>query len=307
MERYLKLFCAYIKSINYSPRTIEGYERHIKKFFQYLKSELNITDIKKVNREIILGYQQHLFTSKSCYDEFLAVGSQSAYLGSIKTFFRFMVLHDYILFDPTTLLELPRREKYLPRVILSRKEINILLKQPDIATIQGYRDRTILEIFYATGIRSGELINLNIFDPDIQKGTLMIRLGKGAKDRVVPLTDTAAEFTEGYILNIRKKLLRANKTDALILNNYGKRIDEAKLLRIIRSYAQKAKLRKADEIGCHTLRHTCASHLLESGANIRYIQELLGHESLETTQIYTKVQITDLKKIHTKYHPREKF
>ncbi len=305
MEKYLKLFIDYLTVLNLSAKTISGHRCHILHFFNYLKNDLNIRDVAKVTSDIIFGYQHKLFTVTTRFKRPLSPVAMKSYLCSVKVFFRFMTLHDHVLYNPSTLLELPKREKHLPRVILTKKEMNKLLMQPDIATIQGYRDRVILEIFYSAGIRSKELINLNIYDVDIQKETLFIRKGKGGKDRVVPLTDTAAEFTEGYLLNIRKKLSRGNPTDALILRKSGLRIDENSLLRIIRLYIFKANIKK--HIGCHTLRHTCATHLLAGGANIRYIQELLGHESLESTQVYTKVQIEDLKRIHKKHHPRERF
>ena len=216
-----------------------------------------------------------------------------------------MLYYDYVLFDPFHFIEIPKTDKTLPRNILTEREINALLMQPDITTLQGYRDRVIMEILYASAMRSSELINLNVYDANIHDMTLSIRAGKGAKDRIVPLTETAVEYLEGYMRNIRLKFRNAEETDSLILRNSGKRIDEDSLLRIVRKHAGTAQIRK--KIGCHTFRHTCATHLLKSGVSIRYIQALLGHSSLETTQIYTKVEISDLKRIHKKYHPREKF
>jgi len=307
MKQHLEKFINHIRVKNYSNKTVKEYRRFINLFYKYLNDELHINDLQKVTREMLLGYQQYLFVYISYHKKQLAASSQKTYLGALRSFFKYLSLNDYILFDPASLLELPKREKILPRRILSKKEMSALLSAPDIATVQGYRDRTIFEIFYSTGIRSQELINLNIYDPDISGGLLKIRQGKNSKDRVVPLTDTALEFIEGYLLNIRNKLLRKNKTDSLILRNTGTPIDENTLLRILRRNAEKVKIANPHLLGCHTLRHTCATHLLEAGVDIRYIQELLGHSSLDTTQIYTKVQINDLKAIHKKYHPREKF
>ena len=305
MEKYLIEFCEYLKSLNYSKRTIKGHIPHIKHFINFLQSEYEITDIKKTTREHAAKYQSYLLTVETRFKSVMHARTQSAYLSSLKIFFSFMIYYDYVLFDPFNFIELPKTDKSLPRNILTEKEVNALLMQPDIETLQGYRDRVIMEILYSTAIRSGELMKLNVHDVNINQLTLFIRLGKHSKDRIVPLTESAAEYLEGYMLNIRKKLLQTNKTDALILRNSGKRIDEDTLLRIIRNYAEKAGIRK--HIGCHTFRHTCATHLLKNGVNIRYIQVLLGHSSLETTQIYTKVEISDLKRIHKKYHPREKF
>jgi len=144
-----------------------------------------------------------------------------------------------------------------------------------------------------------------VYDVDLSNGLVMIRQGKGGKDRVVPLTVTATEYVEGYIRQVRPRLLRGRADEALILRASGGRMITQQLLEIVKKYAQRAKIKKA--LTCHGLRHACATHLLEGGADIRHIQELLGHESLETTQIYTRVEISHLKKIHAKYHPREKF
>ncbi len=305
MEKYLKEYLKHLKALNYVEKTIATHKRCVKRFLRYINDELNISDVAKVTREIALGFQQYLVAAESRYKKKLSITTQGMYLSCVKGFFKFLVLYDYILYDPTSIIELPRRGNRLPRGILTLEEMNSLLTLPDIATIQGYRDRVILELFYATAIRVSELINLNVYDIDIKNATVMIREGKCSKDRVVPLTETAAEFVEGYILTIRQKLLRNNYTDALMLWNNGSRLNKHQILRVIRRQAVKLNLKK--KISCHTFRHSCASHLLAGGADIRYIQELLGHSSLESTQVYTRVEISDLKKIHKKYHPREKF
>ncbi|RLC05678.1 MAG: site-specific tyrosine recombinase XerD [Deltaproteobacteria bacterium] len=305
MDRYLWLFRDYLRARNFKKKTIKGYLQQIKRFYRYLRRELGITDLAQVTREVILGYQQYLVTAKSDRGQPYTVPTQSTYLGSLRTFYRFMVRYDHVLYDPTTLMELPRQDRRLPREILTKKEVQRLLAQPDIATLQGYRDRVAIEIFYATGIRVSELCGLDVYDVDVGKGTLMIRDGKGSKDRVVPMTATASEFTEGYMQKIRPKFLRGRSDAALILRNNGSRMDKFTMLWIVQRYAKWAKIKK--NVTCHGLRHTCATHLLEQGVNIRYIQQLLGHESLETTQIYTRVDISSLKKAHQKHHPRERF
>ena len=253
-------FIAYLKVRNFREKTIVSYVRHLRRFADYLREQLNIRDLTRVSREIVLGYQQHLLTVLSGRGERLNVSTESAYLGTHKTYYHFLTLHDHILHDPTTLLELPKRRYHLPRAVLTKAEVQRLLQQPDIGTIQGYRDRTLLEIFYATGIRVSEMAGLTVHDPDIRRGTLLIRDGKGGKDRVVPLTDTAAEFTEGYIHGIRPKLQRGQTGDALLLRNNGRPMDKFIMLWIVQRYAKRAKIDKA--VCCHALRHTCATHLL---------------------------------------------
>ncbi len=304
-SNYLKEYLKYLKSINYADTTIEEHKRHMTRFFKYLFDEFRLTDIRKSTKNVVLGFQQYLAFAIARQGIRLSAVTQGHYLSSLRKFFKFMILHDYMLYDPSSIIELPKKDKRLPRNILTKRQMNKLLTLPDIATIKGYRDRTIFEIFYSTGIRRHELINLNVYDLDIKKGTLMIRLGKGKKDRVVPLTDTASEFCEGYLLNTRTKLLRGRQDEALILRNNGIRICKSGLRWIMDRYSKKLNIKK--KISCHTFRHSCASHLLAAGADIRYIQELLGHASLETTEVYTRVEISDLKRIHAKYHPREKF
>jgi len=305
MEKFLVHFQEYLQMRNFKDQSVKNYVSRLRHFFSYLNDELNIQRLGEVTPEIINGYQQQLFTATTRHGRPMALQSQAAYLISLKTFFRFLVQHDHILYNPTALLELPRRDRNLPRSILTKQEVQRLLAQPDLGTLQGYRDRTILEIFYATGIRAREMRQLDVYDPDISKGTLMIRDGKGNKDRVVPLTATAAEFIDGYLHNVRAKLLRGGPTDTLILSNAGQRLSVYCLQHYLQRYLPRAKISKP--VTCHVLRHTCATHLLAGGADIRYIQQLLGHASLATTQIYTRVEISDLKRAHRKYHPREKF
>lgn len=302
---YLLRFRDYLRARNFREKTVIGYIRHVKRFQRYLREEINLDDMAKATREMVLGYQQHLVTATSVRGKQLTVRSQSAYLLTLRCFYRFMVRHDLALYDPTTVMELPRKEHRLPRDILTKQEIQRLLARPDLGTLRGYRDRVILEIFYATGMRVSELCNLNVCDVDLAKGLILIRDGKGGKDRVVPMTATAAEYVEGYIRQVRPRLLRGRTDDALIQRVSVGRMEKTHMLLIVKRHAQRAKIKKA--VTCHGLRHTCATHLLEGGADIRHIQELLGHESLETTQIYTRVEISQLKKVHAKYHPREKF
>lgn len=162
----------------------------------------------------------------------------------------------------------------------------------------------ILEALYSTGIRTGELINLTLYDIDPQKGLLKINKGKGQKDRIVPIGKLACKYIKKYLRTARPKLQNSSKDQTLFLTQRGNRFERANFGKIIQKYAKLANLKK--RICPHSFRHTCATQMLEEGADIRYIQELLGHQSLQTTQIYTRVTIKDLKRIHSKFHPREK-
>jgi site-specific recombinase XerD len=180
------------------------------------------------------------------------------------------------------------------------------LKACDLSTPHGYRDRVIFEILYATGIRRDELRNLKLYDVDTRKRELVVRCGKGAKDRVIPLAKKASEVIERYITDHRRKLLDPVKADEgyLVLNSYGAKLSKDFSTDFLRRYVKKVKIKK--KITTHSLRHTMATHLLQNKASIRAIQEILGHEQLSSTQVYTKVDVSDLRKVIDKAHPREK-
>ena len=187
---------------------------------------------------------------------------------------------------------------------LTKYEVRKLLSKPDETTILGLRDRTILELFYSTGIRLSELINIKLIDLDIERGLLRIK-GKFKKERIVPVGSIAKRYLLHYIEDARPKLQRDKRTTTLFLSQKGRIFHRSSINIIVRNYVKQAGIRKKN-INSHALRHSCATHMLEGGADIRYIQELLGHKSLETTQIYTKVAIKGLKRVHQKTHPREK-
>ena len=197
-----------------------------------------------------------------------------------------------------------KEPKRLPRSILSVSEAKKILLAPDTSSLTGYRDRVMLEVLYSSGIRKSELENLTINDVDYNDGFLQIIKGKGGNDRIVPVGRIARTFLKQYIMTVRPLLVKDTHNDYLFLSLRGNKINSNLLLVIVKKYADKAGIKKT--VSCHTFRHSCASSMLRNGANIRIIQELLGHTSLSTTQIYTHVTITDLKKIHSRCHPREK-
>ena len=187
---------------------------------------------------------------------------------------------------------------------MSKKEILKILNQPDPDNVLGLRDKAILELLYSTGIRNQELRNLCIYDIDIANNYLRVTRGKGKKDRVIPLGEIAATYVEEYLNHSRPKLLNKKETNILFLTKHGRAMKNNGLIETIKKYAVKAKLEK--HITPHSFRHTCATHLLKNNASLRHIQELLGHASIESTQIYTRVDISDLKRAHKRYHPRER-
>jgi integrase/recombinase XerD len=300
-------FLRHLEAESYSPVTVKGYGYAMKPFLAFL-AESNIKRFPQVTMDTILSYQDHIhhrhtsrYTGKP-----VSAYHQRNLLAVLKVFFRYLLRRGKILSDPTNLMLFPRIPKRLPRDILTKREMRKLLKVCDLSTPHGYRDRVIFEILYATGIRRDELRNLTLYDVDTQKRELVVRLGKGAKDRVIPLAKKAAEVIERYVTDHRRHLLDPVKPDQgyLLLNSYGTQLSRDFSTDFLRKYTKKTKITK--KITTHSFRHTMATHLLKNKASIRAIQELLGHEQLSSTQIYTKVEVGDLRKVIDKAHPREK-
>jgi len=250
--------------------------------------------LKDSNRNTILGYLNNLQTKGR------AVSTISRNLAAIKSFYQYLVRERYLEKDPAAHLESPKLEKKLPK-ILTIGEVEELLRQPNTFLPTGHRDKAMLELLYATGIRVSELISLNISDINLDMGYIKC-YGKGAKERIVPLGSIAAKCVQEYITKGRPKLVRTYEEPALFVNHHGNRLTRQGFWKIIKKYAQEASINK--EITPHTLRHSFATHLLENGADLRSVQEMLGHADISTTQIYTHVTKNRLKEVYDKAHPR---
>ena len=232
----------------------------------------------------------------------LCVNTQHTRMAEVQGFFRYLFKEGLLLFDPAASLDKPKYRTSLPRGILNPPQVLALLKAPDVKTPLGLRDRAILELLYATGIRNAELITLQLQDVALESRQLMV-LGKGRKERLVPFGRIAHTWLVRYLQEARPALLQGAATACVFVSYKGRPIVRSILCWIVKKYVRKAGL--PEHTGAHALRHTCATHLLQAGADIRFIQALLGHSCLSTTQVYTHVDITDLKKIHAAFHPRE--
>lgn len=283
--------------------TIRGARYGLKDFVKFLDA-MDIRSVADLNRDVLLEYQQELAFRLTPKGTLLALRSQSFFLGVVKGFCRHLKEEDYLLADPAEHLVLPKKPKRLPKTILDGNEIKKLLAAPDLRTGKGYRNRIVLEILYDTGIRAAEMAAVKIHDLDLDGGYLTVRSGKGAKDRVVPICPRVCALIRQYLLMIRPQMLCGKDDGFLILNRWGSEMTPLAVWAIVKRCVHLAGIKK--NISTHTFRHTCATHMLKNGAPIRHIQELLGHESLDSTQIYTKVTINDLKAIHAKYHPGER-
>jgi integrase/recombinase XerD len=231
----------------------------------------------------------------------LGWSTQRQRIGCLKDWFRWLTRQNVILHNPASELELPRMEKRLPTQALTLAQVDRLLAVPDVADPLGVRDRAMLQVFYSTGIRRAELCSLEMADVNPERGTLTVRRGKGKKDRVVPLGGRAASWVARYVREVRPRLSLDTRTQALFLSGYGEAFNPDVVSRMVSSWIRAAGL--GGKGSCHLLRHSCATHMLEGGADIRYIQQLLGHEKLETTAIYTEVTIRQLLEVHARCHP----
>lgn len=287
--------------MRYAPRTAQNYLRHVRQLLAWLEGRgIGLAETRSSD---LLAYQGELLRRRRPKGKPYTSGAHRNAVIALKSFFRFLHRRSYLLADPSAALEYPRTERRLPRVILSRDEVVRLLKAAAASrTPTGLRDRAILETFYATGIRVSELSRLTPDDVDTEERLLRVVLGKGRRDRNVPLTRAAARAIEAYYAEGRPQLAGRKGARYLFLANRGGWMDPSTLNRITHHWAKRAGIRK--RVTCHTFRHSVATHLLRGRADIRHIQALLGHASLATTQRYTQFEISDLKDAVRRAHPR---
>lgn len=254
----------------------------------------------QVTRSSLEIYQRYLFDYRKKDGQPLAVASQHSRLAPLKSLFKWMVRRGHISEDPAFDLELPRVGYKLP-CVLNQEEVELVLQQPRVQTAGGIRDRAMLEMFYSTGIRRMELLQLRLYDVDKKHGLLTIREGKGKRDRVVPVGERALFWLDRYLTDARPPIARPPHDFVVFLTAAGRPFTPNHLSWLARRYVTSAGIGKNG--ACHIFRHTMATLMLEGGADIRYIQAMLGHVRLDTTKIYTHVSIRMLKEIHTATHP----
>lgn len=284
-----------LKVQGYAESTIEGYRRNLNQFEKYLVSQ-KVTDLRKATREIILEYQ------KEVMEEPVAMETKALKIRPVKRLFEHLTETHKLLINPTEgIVETSRKNRKIGTV-LTVKEIKKLLDQPNLSFKCHIRNKAIMELFYSTGIRLNELLSLTVHDLDFKDKVVYVRKGKQGKQRVVPVGKTTLKSIREYLEKIRPRhVKRYPKERTLFLKNTGKPLDPACIRQFVREYRIQAGIKKP--VSPHTFRRTCATHLLQQGADIRYIQKLLGHRDLRTTQFYTKVMPVDIKQTHDKTHP----
>jgi integrase/recombinase XerD len=295
----------FIKSMrvkNLSQKTIEQASWRLSKFLEYL-CRRNIEEVQAITRDVVSTYQVELYEALNRLGRPNTVAFQNCMLSTVKQFMSYLKERDLIVSDPARDIGYAKEPKRLPRGVLSCAEARKILHATDTKSVIGYRDRTILEVLYSSGLRKEELGSLTLLDVDYRDGFLRVT-GKGDKERIVPLGRIACRYLENYIKSVRAELMKDVSEKHLFLTSRGKPLSKNVVWELVKKYALKAKIQK--NVHPHTFRHTCATSMLKNKANIRAVQELLGHSSLDSTQIYTHLTITDLKQIHAKCHPREK-
>lgn len=276
-----------------SENTIAAYRRDLNHYLNYLAAQ-KISNLDFIDRQIVQQWFGVL------HDEGRSTKSIARFTSTIRSFHQFALREKYAAKDPTVLIETPKYERKLPDV-LSIDEIDLLLTTPETSKNNGYRDRTMLELLYATGIRVSELINIEVEDVNLLMDFVKV-FGKGNKERIIPLGETVIELLKTYIENVRPQLLKKQVTHTLFLNMQGKPLTRQGIWKIIKQTGAKAGIQK--RLTPHTLRHSFATHLLENGADLRAVQEMLGHSDISTTQLYTHVSKTQIRKMYQQYHPR---
>ncbi len=290
IDEYLN-FLAIEKGL--SLNTLEAYSRDLNRYSEFMENR-GITNIREITSDDVISYLGSLRKNG------LTANSVNRTLAAVRGFYKYLLRENVMDENPVANIELAKIWMRLPDT-LSKDEMNLLLEQPEAKTLLGIRDRAMLELMYATGIRVSELISLTVNSINWQVGYLVV-VGKGSKERIVPVGKSAIDYMTQYVNEGRVKLLKGKRTNFFFVNRSGNGLTRQGFWKIIKKYATKSGLHK--KVHPHTFRHSFATHLLEGGADLRSVQVMLGHSDISTTQIYTHVTRERLKEIHKKYHPR---
>lgn len=300
---YVKQWLDYLRVRNYAGGSLTHRE-HQMRYFLVWCGDRGLTRPVDITVSAIERYQRSLFHSRKENGRPLSTRSQHTRLSTIRRFFRWMAKMRHIEMSPCETLDMPRLEKRLPKAILTTAEVEQILSVPDVATPMGIRDRAILETLYSTGIRRAEICALNLHDLDGERGTIIVRQGKGKKDRMIPIGSRAVAWIEKYVEEVRPKLVREPDDGTLFLTRFNLSFSPERMAELVRQIIDDAAIAKQGS--CHLFRHTMATLMLEGGADIRFIQAMLGHASILSTEIYTQVAIRKLKEVHELTHPGAK-
>jgi integrase/recombinase XerD len=297
-----RLYLNHMLASGRSDCTVRGAKSALKQLLAFLTT-LGVHLVAQLDREALMRYREELAWRLTAKGVPLAVRSQLELLGHVATFCRFGVDQGWWLTDPSATIPRPKKPSRLPRSTVDHNEVERLLASPDVGTLRGFRDRVMLEVLYSTALRREELANLLLEDLDVEGGYVFVREGKGSKDRVVPIGASVCDRLRSYLVEIRPQWPGLGTDRHVFLNRWGRGMGPNAVWAVVHKHARRAGLAKP--VATHTLRHACATNMLRNGAPVRQLQEMLGHASLETTQLYTRVTINDLRAMHAKFHPSE--
>lgn len=300
MQRYL----SWLRVRNYSPATIKQRVFYLSLFVTWADGR-GLARPGEVTKPILESYQRHMYHLRVKHSgKPLTFRSQHSRLVPVRSWFKWLTRQNVIGSNPASELVLPKLERRLP-VVMTDKEVELVLAGADTSEPLGVRDRTIMEVLYSTGIRRMEVVGLSVWDIDADAGTLMVRQGKGRRDRLVPIGERALAWAARYLDSVRPQLVAGPDEGAFFIGQMGGRLSKDYLTWLVSKYVAASGINKRGS--CHLFRHTVATTMLEHGADIRYIQQMLGHMELTTTQLYTQVSIKKLKEVHSETHPTAKW
>ena len=302
LRGYATAFLDWTGTIGLSEQTAAVRSQALDYFIRWC-DERSIRHPSEVSRAVLERYQRYLFHYRKKGGEPLAFSTQATRLNPLKAFFKWLARERHIAYNPASELVMPKLPKRLPQYVLTVEEVERILSEPDCSKPSGIRDRAIIELLYSTGLRRMELAKLKVHDVNLGHGTLMVRGGKGGKDRMVPVGSRATAWLTKYLADIRPGLTAATDDGTLFLTDFGESFEKHRLGDMVKRYIANAGIPAPG--ACHLFRHACATHMLENGADIRFIQAMLGHAQLSTTEIYTQVSISKLKEIHAATHPAQ--
>ena len=302
-EAAIKIFCDESKHRHLSERSVESSRGYLDRFAHWCGVN-HLADLREATLETLLAFHRSMKQHKRPDGQLCSIKYQNRHLRLVRQLFKLLAARNFIMADIGRDFPPLTDPHSLPRGIMNKDQVMTLLRQPLITTPLGFRDRTMLEVLYSTGLRGGELCRLTLYDMDLPARTLRVLQGKGRKDRVVPIGKVAAGYLGEYVKSVRPILADKNASSLVFVSVHGLKLWTADLGRIVKMYRDQAHL--PDNITTHSLRHTCATEMLKGGASIRHVQELLGHADIATTQIYTHVVQSDLKKAHARTAPSER-
>jgi len=299
LDEYLE----HLKSLNYSPMTIDGKYYSCNNFIRFLEEKFTVNSADRVRRLHLFAWQKHLDSVRTKEGTPLKPRALNKRIEGVRSFLKHLAIKGHVLKNLVEAVSYVKEPKMLPTGIMTNIQTSRILRQPDTNTVLGYRDRTVMELMYSSGLRAREVISMHTGSVDFKNGTVKV-MGKGRKERVVPVGKTALRYLETYLKAVRPFQLIKGEKKSFFINRRGEKLQYRPLLDMVRKYCAMAKIDV--HVTPHSFRKTCATELIRGNANIYHVKEILGHESIETLKHYTRLTIMDLRKTHAKCHPRER-